>query len=170
MTITIYSQKISTIIVSIDPYLKFQHYEHFKRLTLCSSDTAIEFLKDFEFNWGYNYKISVEKTELAYRLSDGALYSYTIKDIISKTKVADTLQFNLFLDAERYYYSVDANDQEMNKTFKQTSDSTFIYFDKVEIEVPFDLKDEFSLIVNGDITKVGTFIFVDDKRIKLINL
>lgn len=170
MTIMIYSQKNNTITISIDPYLTFQNYEHFKRLTLSSSGTPIDFIEDFEFHWGYNYKISVQKTELRPMLSDGTQYSYSVEEIISKTKVADTLQFNLFLDADRYYYNADANDQEMNKTLKPISDSTFTYFDVVEIEIPSDLIGEFNLIVKGRISKVGTFIFVDEKRIKLIKL
>jgi len=169
-TITIYSQNSTEKIITIEPYLSFQNYEHYKRLTLKSPDSEIEYLDDFDFRWGYKYKIYVKETTLKEWLSDGSRYSYLIKNVISKKKVADTVHFKLTLDSKRYYYEVDSGEQEMNRTFNQVNDSTFLYFGKVEIEVPSTYKETFNSIIEGKTTKVGTFIFVDDKRIRLIRL
>jgi len=79
-------------------------------------------------------------------------------------------QFRLFLDAKRYYPHSGVIEQEMNITLKPINDSTYLYFDKVEIEVPESLKIQFQPILEGTVTTSGTFIFVDDQRIRLIHL
>jgi len=165
-----YGQEIKFKTITIDPYLSFQNYEHFKRLTLSSPDSYAEYIAGFEFQWGYTYKLRVKETELRPSLSDGSRFEYSLVDIISKTKESDNSEFKLFLDANRYYYEVDSTEQEMNKTFWQINDSTFLYFDKVEIELPSFIIEEFKSIVEGKTSKVGTFIYIDDKRIRLIKL
>jgi hypothetical protein len=164
------SQKSTEKIITINAFLSFQHYEHFKRLTLSSPDSPIEYLDGFEFAWGYIYKLCVRETELEEMLSDGTRYKYTLKQIISKAKVPDSAQFRLFLDAQRYYPHSGVIEQEMNITLKPINDSTYLYFDKVEIEVPESLKIQFQPILEGTVTTSGTFIFVDDQRIRLIHL
>jgi hypothetical protein len=170
MTGMAYGQNVTTRTITIDPYMTFQNYEHFKRLILSSPDSHIEYLENFSFQWGYRYKIRVVETEPEIRLSDGTRYTYELIRVISKTKVADTLQFTLFLDANRYYSESESDDQEMKYTLKQINDSTYLYFDAVVIEVPQFLSVEFSLIARGEIATRGTFVFVDDKRIRLLLL
>lgn len=155
--------------VTIDPYLSFQNYEHFKRLTLSSPDSSIEYVDGFEFDWGYKYALSVQEIALKYTLSDGTKYDYSLDEIISKTKMPDAAQFELYLDPERYYYKVDSSEQAQNSTLKKRTDSTFLYFDKVEILVPEHFRKEFDAILKGK-TAIGTFLFIDEKRIKLIKL
>ncbi len=159
-------------IITIDPYLSFQNYEHFKRLTLSSPDSYVEHIKDIEFQWGYTYKLKVKQTKLNSMLSDGTEFKYSLGKIISKTKVPDSTQFKLFLDGNRYYYKVDSSEQESNKTFHKIDDSTFVYLDEVEIEVPSTLIVEMKNIMEGKTSKMGTFIYVTEKRnrIRLIKL
>jgi len=57
------SQKVTEKIITIEPQMSFQNYEHFKRLTLSSPDSPSEFLSGFEFEWGYNYQIKVKETK-----------------------------------------------------------------------------------------------------------
>ena len=80
------------------------------------------------------------------------------------------MHFKLFLDSKRYYYQVDSSEIEMDKTFKVINDSTFLYFEEVEIEVPSFLKENFNEILKGKTRKVGNFVFVDEKRIRLVGL
>lgn len=171
LTTILYGQNFKFKTVTIDPYLSFQNYEHFKRLTLSSPDSDVEFIKDFEFQWGYSYKLKVKQTILASTLSDGTKYYYSLEKIILKTK-QDTAQFKMFLDANRYYHKVDSLERELNNTFHKINDTTFLYFDKVEIEVPPTLLEKMKSIVEGKTKKVGTFIFVNEKRnrIRLIAL
>ena len=155
--------------ITIDPNLSFQYYEHFKRLTLSSPDSHIEYMDNFNFEWGYTYVVRVKETKLRRSWSDGTSYTYTLKKVISKTKMSDSTQFQLTLDANRYFHKVDSSELVKNNTLKELNDSTFLYFDKVEIEVPKQLKSDFNLIREGRITKRGTFTFINEKRIRLIN-
>ena len=170
LTIPSFGQTSKTKTITINPQLSFQYYEHYKRLPLSSPNSSIEYLEGFDFAWGYTYVLSIKETKLKYELSDGTRYNYTFNKIISKTKMPDSTQFKLTLDANRYYNKLESSEPEMNTTIKQINDSTFLYFDKVEIEVPVYLREKFNVIRKGKSTKRGTFTFINDKRIRLISL
>ena len=165
-----FGQTVSDKTITINPSLSFQNYEHFKRLTLNSPDSPIEYLDGFDFEWGYIYKLSIRETKLEYTLSDGTQYDYALNHIISKTKVPDSTQFKLFLDPSLYYNVVDSSEQEINKTLKLINDSLYLYFDEVEIEVPANLKISFKQIAEEKVSSLDHFIFIDKKRIKLVHL
>lgn len=164
------AQRVTSKTITIDPHLSFQNYEHFKRLTLKSPDSPIEYLNNFEFDWGYSYKLSVKETKLAETLSDGTQFEYQLIKVLSKTKVPDSTEFKLLLDPNRYYYKLDSSEQQMNMTFTPINDSVFLYMEEVEIEVPGEFKDQFNTIVSGGASKLGTFVYMDDKRIRLVGL
>ena len=157
-------------IITINPYLSFENYEHFKRLTLSSPDSRIEYLKDFDFNWGYEYKLNVKETKLDVELSDGTQFEYELNHIVSKTKMGDSSEFRLFIDPQRYYHEPDPSEQLMNRTLEVLNDSTYVYFDEVEIEVPENLRSRFEKIASGEKSGVGHFTYLDKKRIRLVRL
>lgn len=163
-----FSQKTTEKIITLAPYLSFQNYEHFKRLTLSSPDSRIEYLQGFDFSWGYVYKLSVIETELQEQLSDGTQFKYAYQKTLSKTKVPDSTTFRLLIDPNRYYYELDASEQHMNETLKQLNDSTFLYFDQVEIEVPEPFIRKFETILKLKESMYPLFIVVGDKRIRLV--
>ena len=169
-TLIINGRKTEPETITINPYLSFQHYEHFKRLILSSPDLDIEYIKGFEFQWGYTYKLKVRKSTLESVLSDGTQYDFSLEKIISKKKVTENYEFQLYLDANRYYHQVDATEKEINKTLKRINDTTYIYFDTIEIEVPKSLHEEFQSIVDSKTAKMGTFMFINEKRVRLIKL
>lgn len=170
MTIIVYGQKIEFQTITINPHLTFQNYEHFKRLTLSSSDSDVEYIEGFKFDWGYTYNLRVKRIKLESTSSDGTQFEYSLEKIITKTKEADTSRFNLCLDGKRYYYQVDSTEKEMNRTLIPINDSTFLYFDSIEIEVPTSLIQEFQSTLESTTNKVGTFIYINEKRIRLIKL
>ncbi|MFT6138744.1 MAG: hypothetical protein ACJAV5_001941 [Vicingaceae bacterium] len=170
ISISSFGQTVSDRTITINPSLSFQNYKHFKRLILNSPDSPIEYLDGFNFEWGYTYKVSVRETKLKSTLSDGSEYEYGLNHVISKTKVPDTAQFKLFLDQSRYYHKIDSSEQSINIILKLINDSTYIYFDKVEIEVPENLKMIFNQIVDGKTSRVGHFMFINEKRIRLVHL
>jgi hypothetical protein len=170
MTFLVNGQTSKDIIVQIDPHLSFQNYEHFKRLVLNSPDSQVESLAGFDFEWGYTYKVKVRETKLAEPLSDGTGYDYEFLHIVSKSKVADTAEFHLTVDPNRYYYELDSSEQEMNITLKPINDSTFLYFDKVEIEVPAQYQAKFNALITNGKYKRGTFVYINEKRIRLVAL
>lgn len=166
LSAALFGQLVKIKTVTIHPYLSFQNYEHYKRLTISSPDSHVEYISDFEFEWGYAYTFKLKETKFP-PLSDGTQYDYELVDVISKTRVPDSTQFRLFLDANLYYYAVDSSDPD-GKTFLQTNDTTYLYFKEVEIVVPKHLDTEFKSIVDGTTKKVGIFVFIDKKRIRLI--
>jgi hypothetical protein len=170
ISITSFGQTVSDRTITIDPNLSFQNYEHFKRLCLNSPDSPIEHLEGFNFEWGYTYKVSVRETKLNSPLSDGSQYEYVLNHIISKKKEPETAQFKLFLDQSRYYHNVDSSEQSINIILKLINDSTYIYFDKVEIEVPENLKMLVNQILEGKTSRLGHFMFINEKRIRLVHL
>jgi hypothetical protein len=147
--------------------LSFQNYEHFKRLTLSS---PVEYLGGFNFEWGYTYRVNVKETKLRFSLLDGKQYDYVLNHVVSKTKVHDSTQFKLLIDPSRCYHLVDSSEQLVNNTLKLINNSTYNYFDKVEIEVPDSLKIIFNQIVEGKTLRLGYFIFINEKRIRLVHL
>lgn len=163
-----FGQKTQNKTITIDSHLSFQNYEHFKRLILKSPDSEAEFIEGFEFEWGYTYKLKVKETKLKSTMSDGQMYKYALEKIISK--VPDTSSFKIFLDANIYYHDAGSEAQEKNSSFKTINDSTFLYFDKVEMEVPTLLIDAFIPILKGKVRKSGTFVHVGEHKIRLIEL
>jgi hypothetical protein len=171
MAISVRAQPEATIKeISLAPYLVFQNYEHFKRLCLSSPNSAAEFIEGFDFAWGYQYQLKVAESKLEPALSDGTEYEYRLVEVISKTKVADSTEGALFLDSKRYYHDLDSSEAAMNATFQTINDSTYLYFDAVEIEVPQKLKAPFRQILLGEKKQIGRFIFLEDQRIRLTRL
>ena len=164
------SQTVTTKTIQIDPYLSFENYEHFKRLILNSPDSSAEYIANFNFEWGFQYKLRVKETKLGDELSDGTQYKYTLDHIISKTKMPADATFKLYLDSNRYYHQTEEIEEALNSTLKKLDDTTYLYFDTVEIEVPENLREKFEFIVAGKLEKLGTFRYVHKKRIKLIEL
>ncbi len=89
-------------IITIEPFMQTENYEHFKRMVLNSSDSRAQYIEGFEFDWGYRYSLRVKQTTIG-PLSDGTLYDYSLIETISKTKVADSTTFTMSVDPLRYY-------------------------------------------------------------------
>ena len=157
-------------IITIAPYMSFQNYEHFKRLTLSTPDSYAEYIDGFDFEWGYTYKLNVKETTLAETWSDGTRYEFELNNIVSKTKESDSTTFKLLIDPNRYYYKLPPEEEYMNATLKQLNDSTYLYFERVEIEVPEQLREKFAPIAAGEKSQRGTFIYINEQRIRLVSL
>lgn len=156
-------QTVTIRTITIEPFLSHDDYEHFARLILNSPDSHADLIEGFSFDWGYKYKLSVKETKLDERLSDGTLYEYSLDHIISKTRVPDSTEFKLAIDPYLNSYGM--------STLDSLNDSTYLYFEEVEIEVPESLRAKVKLIAEGKVRyQLGTFIFIDDKRIRLIHL
>jgi hypothetical protein len=168
-TLNMYAQSISTEKITLKPYMVLQNYEHFKRLVQVSSDPELLYINGLDYEWGYEYVVSVKKTKLKETLSDGTRYGYALDKIISKTSVSDTVQFKMMIDPMRYYHeSTDL--EEMNRTLSLINDSTYGYFGRVEIEVPEYLRATFKEIANGKTFKRGVFGFTGNNKIRLLKI
>ena len=153
--------------IKIKPYMYTQNYEHFKRLVLDSPNSEAEYVDGFDFEWGYYYTLEVEENYIG-QMSDGTNYEYNLIKIISKEKVDDTLVFQMFIDPLRYYKILE-EDYVNNYTLNQINDSTFIYMDNVEIEIPQKYLDVFKKNTENKIGFSGNFKFIKGNRIRLLS-
>lgn len=156
--------------ITVKPSMELQNYEHFKRLVLIADDPQVEYLDDFNFEWGFEYKLKVEVTKLTPELSDGTRYEYKRVKEVSKKKVADSTEFKLFIDPLVYYGRQMDEEGLVNESLIAVNDSTFLYFDEVEIEVPKALLEKFNKVRNSEHGKRGHFTYVNKKRIRLVKI
>lgn len=169
-SIILNGQNVSFQTITIEPYLVFENYEHFKRLVLVSKDSKAEYIKGFKFEWGFKYKLKVKATELSPELSDGTKYDFELDKIISKTRASESTNFKLFIDPHLYYENSRVDEEDINNTLKLVNDSTYLYLDQVEMVIPKNLIFTFKKIVNGEFGKTGKFVFVNNSRIRLIGI
>ena len=153
--------------ITVEPYMRTQNYEHFKRMVLNSSDSQAQYIEGFEFDWGYRYSLRVKQTTIG-PLSDGTLYDYSLIETISKTKVADSTTFTMSVDPLRYYEN--QADIPSNSTLKILNDSTYLYMDLVELEIPQQEQSRFRTNNDNGVPFVGDFHFVNERRIRLIQI
>ena len=137
----LFSQQTITKEIKLKPYMYTQNYEHFKRLVLDSPNSKAEYVDGFDFEWGYFYTLKVKEIYLG-ELPDGTNYEYSLLKVISKEKVSDTVIFRMSIDPLKYYHKLEET-VISNYTLSQLNDSTFLYMDQVEIEIPQNLLDSF---------------------------
>ncbi len=145
-----------------------QNYEHFKRLVLDSPNSEAEYVDGFDFEWGYFYTLKVKETYIG-ELSDGTRYEYSLLKVISKEKVPDTLIFRMSIDPLKYYHKLE-EEGISNYTLSQLNDSTYLYMDQVEIEIPQNFLESFRKKKDDEINFRGDFKFVNGKRVRLVRI
>ena len=168
MPIFVFGQQVIIKTITLEPYMYTQNYEHFKRLVFESPDSEAEYIDGFDFEWGYYYTLRVKELDIG-ELSDGTRYEYSLLKVISKEKVSDTVIFRMFIDPLRYYHKLE-EDGISNYTLSQLNDSTYLYMDKVEIEIPHKFLEYFRKKTNNEIGFIGNFKFVNGKRIRLVSI
>ncbi len=161
------AQNMEIKTITVEPYMRTQNYEHFKRMVLNSSDSQAQYIVGFEFDWGYLYSLRVKQTTIG-PLSDGTMYDYSLIETISKTKVAYSTTFTMSVDPLRYYEN-QANITS-NNTLKILNDSTYLYMDLVELEIPQQEQSRFQANNDNGVSFVGDFRFVNERRIRLIQI
>ena len=144
-----------------------QNYEHFKRLVLDSPNSEAEYVDGFDFEWGCFYTLKVKEIYIG-ELSDGTRYEYSLLKVISKERVADTVIFRMSIDPLRYYHKLEDEDVS-NYTLSQLNDSTYLYMDQVEIEIPKNFLESFIKKKDKEIDFRGEFKFVNSKRVRLVS-
>jgi hypothetical protein len=154
--------------IKIETYMYTQNYEHFKRLVFQSPDSEAEYIDGFNFEWGYYYTLRVKELDIG-ELSDGTRYEYSLLKVISKEKVSDTVMFRMFIDPLRYYHKLE-EDGISNYTLSQLNDSTYLYMDNIEIEIPQKFLEYFRKKIDNEIGFRGNFKFVNGRRIRLVGV
>ena len=162
------AQNVVIKTITVEPYMSTQNYEHFKRMVLNSSDSQAQYIEGFDFDWGYRYTLNVKRIKIG-PLSDGTMYEFSHIETLSKTKVADSLTFVLSVDP-LMYYDFQKEDSLANFTLKELNDSTFLYMDLVELEVPSCFRQKFLKYNKNGTAFRGDFNYVNKRRIRLIRI
>jgi len=159
------SQTDITQIITVEPYLTVKNGAFFKSLSLESNDCDAEFIQGFDFEWGYTYKLKIKVHKLKNPPQDVSNTEYKLIKVISKTKVSDSYQFRMLLDKDLYL-----GPGEQVSNFRSINDSTYSYFDKIDIEIPSTLKTEFKETMTKEQKRYGIFVFIGPTKVKLIKL
>ena len=164
----LFSQQTITKEIKLKPYMYTQNYEHFKRLVLDSPNSKAEYVDGFDFEWGYFYTLKVKEIYLG-ELPDGTNYEYSLLKVISKEKVSDTVIFRMYIDPLKYYHKLE-EEGISNYTLSQLNDSTYLYMDQVEIEIPQNFLESFKKKQEDEINFRGYFKYVNGKRVRLVRI
>jgi hypothetical protein len=156
---------VTTKIISIEPYMKLSYGAFFKSLVLSSPDCSIEHLSDFPFEWGYLYDIKVQETILENPPMDGSSLSYKLLKVVSKKQVASDYTFLLKLESDIYL-----GPGEQESTFTVINDSTYRYFDRVELIIPENMRESFQQVLLPASSAQGEFRVIDSSTLELIKL
>jgi hypothetical protein len=81
------SQAEKIKIIAVEPYMAVTNEAFGKELKLNASDRDAEFIKGFNFEWGYSYKLKVKVHKLKNPPEDGSDTDYILVKTIAKTKV-----------------------------------------------------------------------------------
>ena len=162
-----FAQNFTIKNINVKPHMVHQNYEHFKRLVLDSPDSEAEYIKGFDFEWGYAYKVKVKETKIG-PLSDGTNFEYSLVKIVKKEKVSDTINFLLVIDPLVRYTKLDEDGIE-NFSLKKTDTYEYLYMDEVYIEVPENLNQKFLDLVEKEMSFLAKFNYISSKKIKLIS-
>lgn len=159
------SQKTTYQTITVEPFLKVANDAFFKKMVINSPDTYADYIDGFNFIWGYHYKLKIKAVKIPNPPMDASDTEFTLVKLISKTKVQDNYEFDLLLERDLYL-----GQGEQVSNFNLINDSTYLYFNNIEIEVPASLKNNFGKIIENNADKVGTFTFISEKKIRLKEL
>lgn len=163
---SIAKDKISNIIVTVEPYMALSYGAFFKSLSLKTSEPGIDYIKGFNFEWGYEYKLKVEARKLENPPMDMGDTEYKLIKIISKQKVAPNYQFKLRLENELYL----GPGEENTSCYQKMNDSTYLYLEKINIIIPKGLLIDFQNIIDKNLSKIGVFEFISNDKIRLLKI
>jgi hypothetical protein len=163
----LFAQDKSKIIeINISPYKQLANGAFFKSLVLKSDEEALDYLSNFDFKWGYHYKIKAKRIELANPPADGSSIEYELVKVISKEKANPLDTFQLLLQGQKYLGP--PSDDDSYEMMKPLSDSTYLYDEQIQLIVPENFKVKFNEALLPEKWIFGKFVFADDNKIRLV--
>ena len=151
-----------TITVQVEPYKALSYGAFYKSLVIKTDVPGPEHITGFNFTWGHRYTLKVRSHKLANPPEDGSDTEYTLIAVLKDEPAAADLEFELALQNDVYL-----GPGEQASSFEAINDSTFRYFEEIELEVPAALRPEFNTVLAGS-DRRGRFVFVDERRIRLV--
>ncbi|MDP4685636.1 MAG: DUF4377 domain-containing protein [Salibacteraceae bacterium] len=151
--------------IHIEPYLALSYDAFFKSLVLKSPDCSLEHLADFPFEWGYRYELKVQETILENPPMDGSSLTYKLLKVVSKEPTDSDFTFKLRLESDTYL-----GPGEQESTFAVINDSTYRYFDTVDLIIPENMRESFQKVLLPASSAQGEFRVIDSSTLELIML
>lgn len=152
--------KIDQITIKVDPYKRATNGAFFTFMALSCSDRAVEYINDFDFEWGYNYELELKRIRLAQPLQDAGDTEYELIRVISKTAVKDSTRFEITLKG---WNQLAPNLDDDEGTFRFNPDGTCTYLNEMVFHCEAQLKEQLEVINKSDAYKEGTFLFLNGK-------
>lgn len=160
-----FSQDISkTITTTIDPYKTVTNGAFFQVITLHSKDCSVEYLQDFDFEWGYSYNVTLKETQLENPPEDGSCMKYDLLSVNSKTKAPNDFVFGLLITKNLYLGSGD----EQVENLVLINDSTYRYMDEINILFTPEQQKHFDLVRNKNHYLRAKFVFDQPGYIRMV--
>jgi|LakMenE18May11ns_1017448.scaffolds.fasta_scaffold9712113_1 hypothetical protein len=150
-----------TITVQVEPYKALSYGAFYKSLVIKTDAPGAEHITGFQFTWGHRYTLKVRSHKLAHPPEDGSDTEYTLIAVVKDEPAPADLEFEMALQNNVYLGG------EQASSFEVINDSTFRYFEEIDVEVPAALRPEFDQVLAGT-DRRGRFVFVDERRIRLV--
>lgn len=157
-------QNISIDTIKIKPYLSLYYGADYKYLGLTTIPSEVSTIKNFEFCWGKEFMVEVEKTTLNNSRSDQANRSFTLRKILEEKVCTQECVFTLRLENQKYL-----GPGIRESTLVKFSKDRYLYFAEIMIVVPRHLGKSFQRIISENKNATGEFI-PHEEFIELKNL
>lgn len=159
------SDKVDMITINIEGYKHVQNGAFHHYLSLTCSDGAVDYISDFDFEWGYTYTLKVQRTKLSNPPMDVGDTDYKLIKITEKTPVADSMKFDMLLVGCEQL----GKDPDEEGALVFNADGTCTYLREMIFMYPVGLESELKSLNKTDKYSRSKFMFVNGK-IQLISL
>ena len=156
------SDKISELSITIEPYKELSNGAFFTSLTLVSNNPYVEYVKGFDYEWGYRYQLKVKETIFANPPQDVSDRTFELIKVELQTAARE--EFEMIIINE-FYLS-----EPKGESITKIKAGLYRYHDDMEFIVPPKLRAEFDRKMKNKTFCKGYFDFDDDGKIKLLKL
>ncbi len=148
--------------VQVEAYMQLSNGAFFKTLALKTSNSNIEAIEDFDFEWGYDYTLVVEEERMQPPLQDASAYRHKLISVIDKKEVVDDFIFEMWIDNTVYLSG------ESGAAFEKISASSYNYHSTVSVVILQEHQEEFNELLSANKPKKGKFKFIGKNKIQLV--
>lgn len=153
------------VVHQIAPYKVVVNGAFFKQLSLKTEQHTIDGIEGFDFEWGYQYTLKLEKVKLENPPEDASDTQYSLIKEVDKTRVPLAYNFELKLDGNLYL-----GPGEQSSTMNFISDSSFVYFDEITVFFMPQHHPVLMQVAKGKKVATGVFKFNENRDLVLVDL
>tara|TARA_R110002072_G_scaffold281965_2_gene444650 strand:- start:23543 stop:24085 length:543 start_codon:yes stop_codon:yes gene_type:complete len=158
--------KVDQITITIKPYKHTTNGAFHTFLALTCSDRGVEFIDEFDFEWGFSYELKVKRTRLAQPMEDAGDTDYQLIKVISKKATPDSTIFKVHLTG---WVQLAPNIKDDNGAFIFNNDGTCTYLSEMTFNYPRELEEKLKTLNKSEGYIRGTFMFLEG-AIHLVSL